>query len=307
MSYGTMALGGGAGGGGERTRRVDNRSRVFVALASVAAALLVVLVVLAPSRRTQLMAARTQSLGEEADWKPRSWSSSHVRTVMSQHLDDQTVKNIWQQPGEAWKGIDDILPTTGKYAYQENHDLNANEAKLLNYLQHARKRIHQIEKRLPEKLPSGKLGKEVEKMKVTMEAQDNGLYSIEQQLRHEKVIKAKAPSSMLSQTATPKASRRVFVDEAMYGEGIQGDIRSQGHKERSWSRKQAANDMNKYFNKLNKQILSKSGYKWSTTQKPGEMDRYFKFLNKRDNKIESQHKNILRREGYFQTHPDEAK
>uniref|UniRef100_A0A7S0EXR4 Uncharacterized protein n=1 Tax=Hanusia phi TaxID=3032 RepID=A0A7S0EXR4_9CRYP len=302
MSYGTMAV-----GGGETARRTERKTKVMASLASVAAMTLVVFVVLAHSRRSALLAARTQSLGEEADWKPSRWNPSHVRMVVSQNLDDQSVKNIWRKPGEAWKGIDDILPTNGRYAYEENHDMNANAAKLLNYLQHARKQIHKVQEKFPKNLPSGKLGNEVEKMKVTMEAQDNGFYSIEQQLLHEKRMRAKAPSSMLAQASAPKATRRVFEDEAMYGEGIVGDIRSQGHKERSWSRKQASKDMNKYFDKLNKQILSKSGYKWSTKNQAGDMDRYFQYLNKRDNKLESQHKKILKQDGYYHIHPEEAK
>ncbi len=47
-----------------------------------------------------------------------------------------------------------------------------------------------------------------------------------------------------------QADGRVYEDDALYGEGILGDIKSQGHKKARWSADSAKKDMKKYFSKL---------------------------------------------------------
>lgn len=47
-----------------------------------------------------------------------------------------------------------------------------------------------------------------------------------------------------------QGENRVYVDDALYGEGIAGDIRSLGHHEAHWDARGARNDMKLYFSKL---------------------------------------------------------
>ncbi len=51
-------------------------------------------------------------------------------------------------------------------------------------------------------------------------------------------------------TTHGQVAGRVYQDDALYGEGILGDIKSQGHKASSWSAHSAKSDMKKYFSKL---------------------------------------------------------
>ena len=135
--------------------------------------------------------------------------------------------------------------------------MNGNMAKLMNYMKHARNELKTIEAHLPQNDKSKFKRKEEKKIKMTLDSERNGLYQIKRQLNNERNAYDKSTPQMLAQqpqaaqqpktvkqpkatqqpTAAqqPKAAtvplkaaqKRVFVDDALYGEGIQGDIRSQ--------------------------------------------------------------------------------
>eukprot|EP00291_Cryptomonas_curvata_P019548 CAMPEP_0172169694 /NCGR_PEP_ID=MMETSP1050-20130122/10847_1 /TAXON_ID=233186 /ORGANISM="Cryptomonas curvata, Strain CCAP979/52" /LENGTH=188 /DNA_ID=CAMNT_0012840779 /DNA_START=1 /DNA_END=563 /DNA_ORIENTATION=+ len=103
--------------------------------------------------------ATLSQLGEDADWHVGSWSQQHLKAVSAGEVGPTTVKNIWRSKDEAWKGIDDILPTGGGFHYQINHVLNANEAKLVDFVKMARTQIAATISKLPTAVPAS-LGKE---------------------------------------------------------------------------------------------------------------------------------------------------
>lgn len=163
---------------------------------------------------------------------------------------------IWHSKKQAWAGIDRILPTGGRFGYEEYHNINGNMAKLANYMKHARNEMKTIEAHLPQH-QKGFKGKEERKVKLTLDGERNGLYEVERELQGEHSVYDKSAPQMLAQQTSPKkGKKRVFVDNALYGEGIVGDIRSQGHHSRKWSRKGAEADMDKYYDNLNKNVHS---------------------------------------------------
>ena len=174
-------------------------------------------------------------------------------------MDPTSVKGIWHSKKQAWAGIDRILPTGGRFGYEEYHNINGNQAKLANYMKHAENEIKTIEAHLPEH-DKGFQGKEERKIKLTLDGERNGLDEVEQELGDEHVARDKSAPQMLAQLAQPPAhprarqAGRVYADNVLYGEGIQGDIRSQGHHSRKWSRKGAEKDMDKYFDSLQAQV-----------------------------------------------------
>ena len=234
-------------------------------------------------------------------------------------MDPTSVKGIWHSKKQAWAGIDRILPTGGRFGYEEYHNINGNQAKLANYMKHAENEIKTIEAHLPEH-DKGFQGKEERKIKLTLDGERNGLDEVEQELGDEHVARDKSAPQMLAQLAQPPAhprarqAGRVYADNVLYGEGIQGDIRSQGHHSRKWSRKGAEQDMDKYFNSLQGQV--DPAKRMALEQKKGvhvwkkragdEMDEYLGNLQARSSEKEQQHQALLKREGYYHTHPEEA-
>ena len=184
-------------------------------------------------------------------------NAEHKVDVEGQRVDSMSAHNIWHTKKEAWAGIDKILPTGGRFGYEEYHNVNGNMAKLMNYMKHARNELKTIEAHLPQNDKSKFKRKEEKKLKMTLDSERNGLYQIKRQLNNERNAYDKSTPQMLAQqpkaaqqpktvqqpkatqqpTAAqqPKAAtvplkaaqKRVFVDDALYGEGIQGDIRSQ--------------------------------------------------------------------------------
>ncbi len=57
--------------------------------------------------------ATLSQLGQDDDWHVGSWSQQHLKAVSAGEVGPTTVKNIWRSKDQAWKGIDDILPTGG--------------------------------------------------------------------------------------------------------------------------------------------------------------------------------------------------
>jgi len=164
----------------------------------------------------------------------------------------------------------------GTGRYEEYHNINGNVAKLENYMKHARNELKTIEAHLPQN-GKGFKGKEEHKIKLTLDGERNGLTSIKHELEGEHVVYDKSTPQMLAQQqvqrdVVPKHTKRVYVDEALYGEGIQGDMRSQGHHARKWSRKGAESDMDKYYAHLQSKVHA---VKQPWAKRAGdEMDEY---------------------------------
>ncbi len=88
-------------------------------------------------------------------------------------VDETSVHNIWHNTKQvlltaspsvleketltrclqAWAGIDNILPTGGRYGYEDNHYMPADGAKLMDFMHHAKKEIARMEKKLPAGVP----------------------------------------------------------------------------------------------------------------------------------------------------------
>mmetsp|Transcript_22113 Transcript_22113/g.44497 ORF Transcript_22113/g.44497 Transcript_22113/m.44497 type:complete len:331 (-) Transcript_22113:100-1092(-) len=259
-----------------------------------------------------LQKARTQQLGEDADWDVKKWSKHHLRYVEGGAVDGTSVHNIWHNKKQAWAGIDDILPTGGRYGYESNHWMPADGAKLLGFVHHAKKEIANMEAKLPANVPKDEAKEEGEVMGV-LDKDLTGLANIKGELYQPKHSAAqKARSQMLAE-----AQRRVYVDDALYGEGIVGDIKSQGHKSHMWSRKAAESDMDAYYDHLNAQIRADNSVRHrvqslSHAGKPPvgsneDLDNYFNNLDEAAATKHAEHKHILDQEGYFHTHPQEHK
>jgi len=254
-------------------------------------------------------------LGQDADWDVKSWTPEHKIDVEASRVDPTSVHGIWHSKKQAWAGIDRILPTGGRFGYEEYHNVNGNMAKLANYMKHARNELKTIEAHLPEK-DKGFKGKEERKIKLTLDGERNGLDEVERDLSSEKHAYDKSAPQMLAQVTKPRArqGKRVFADNALYGEGIVGDIKSQGHHSRTWSRKGAAADMDKYFDSLKSQVDSKhmayarpkKGVHVWKKRVGDEMDEYLDDLQARSADKKEQHQALLKREGYFHTHPEES-
>ena len=205
--------------------------------------------------------------------------AEHAIDVKASRVDATSVHNIWHSKKQAWAGIDRILPTGGRFGYEEYHNVNGNMAKLQNYMRHARNEIKTIEAHLPQ-ADRGFKRKEEQKVKLTLDGERNGLTEIKHELNGETSVYDRSTPQMLVQVKPRAARKRVYADDALYGEGIVGDIKSQvraftahvetilsycaawateglcyqGHHERKWSRKGAAADMNAYYAKLNKKV-----------------------------------------------------
>jgi len=70
---------------------------------------------------------------------------------------------------------------------------------------------------------------EEQKIKLTLDGERNGLTEIKNELNGETSVYDRSTPQMLAQLkSAPRAARkRVFADDALYGEGIVGDIKSQ--------------------------------------------------------------------------------
>lgn len=60
-------------------------------------------------------------------------STKHKLRVGSSQVDKASIKNIWANKNQAWKGIDSILPTGGRYAYEIDHQHTADQSHMLQY------------------------------------------------------------------------------------------------------------------------------------------------------------------------------
>ena len=206
--------------------------------------------------------------------------TEHAIDVKASRVDATSVHGIWHSKKQAWAGIDRILPTGGRFGFEEYHNINGNMAKLENYMKHARNELKTIEAHLPQ-TDKGAKGKDEQKIKLTLDGERNGLFEIKKELNGEHAVYDKSTPQMLAQQ--PKAlkskaasHKRVYMDNALYGEGIQGDIKSQGHHARKWSRKGANADMNKYYASLAKKVHM---VKSSWHKRAGdEMDEYMNDL-----------------------------
>eukprot|EP00960_Hanusia_phi_P025956 745995-Hanusia_phi.AAC.1 len=104
--------------------------------------------------------ARTTIL---ADVPAHKWSKQHYRDVAVSKVDKQTVNGIWHNEDEAWKGIDEVLPTDTPYSYQLAHVGKGEEAKMEAFLSHAYKQLSNIKKALHQRSDSNsKADKELE-------------------------------------------------------------------------------------------------------------------------------------------------
>jgi len=248
-------------------------------------------------------------LGQDKDWHVHTWTPEHAIDVKASRVDATSVHNIWHSKKQAWAGIDRILPTGGRFGYEEYHNVNGNMAKLQNYMRHARNEIKTIEAHLPQ-ADRGFKRKEEQKVKLTLDGERNGLTEIKHELNGETSVYDRSTPQMLAQVKPRAARKRVYADDALYGEGIVGDIKSQGHHERKWSRKGAAADMNAYYAKLNKKVWTHPA-KSPTAQlhwkkRAGdEMDEYLDSLTARSAQKKQMHDKLLKQEGYYHTHPEE--
>jgi len=168
--------------------------------------------------------ARYQQLGEDRDWDVHHWSKSHLRDVEGGAVDKTSVHNIWHSKKQAWAGIDQILPTGGQYGYESNHYMPANAAKMLDFIKHTKHEVARIEARLPPKVPKGEAKEEAE-VKDVLDGDMKEVATIKDNLMGEKPHRAAA--SRPTMLATRKSAGRVYVDDALYGEGIVGDVKSQ--------------------------------------------------------------------------------
>lgn len=241
-------------------------------------------------------------LGQDADWNVKGWTPEHAIDVKASRVDSTSVHGIWHSKKQAWAGIDRILPTGGRFGYEEYHNVNGNMAKLQNYMKHARNELKTIEAHLPQN-GQGFKGKEERKIKLTLDGERNGLFEIKHELAGERSVYDKSTPQMLAQQKQAPKRGRVFVDDALYGEGIQGDIRSEGHHARKWSRKGAVSDMDKYYAHLQSKVhMVKKGW---AKRSGDEMDEYMHDLQERSAQKQLEHSKLLKREGYYHTHPEE--
>mmetsp|Transcript_7955 Transcript_7955/g.19338 ORF Transcript_7955/g.19338 Transcript_7955/m.19338 type:complete len:310 (+) Transcript_7955:27-956(+) len=270
------------------------------------------------------------ALGQDADWGVKGWSTKHARSVMQNAVDKTTVKGIWHAPNQAWAGIDDILPTGGRFGYEEAHGMNANEAKLRGFMKHARKELRSLEAHVPKNLPQGERkaaakamalikGDEAALGKITKEFPMHGTRATRarpQMLAAQAAKAAKAQQAVAPKVAAPAAGR-VYVDEAMYGEGIVGDIKSEGHKARAWSKKAADANMDAYYHSLAVRPNLKQAAQWgaslsSSNSNPkvegsnANFANYFKTLDAEAVQKTRAHNKRLERDGYFKNHPEEV-
>lgn len=214
---------------------------------------------------------------------------------------------------QAWAGIDRILPTGGQYGYQSTHYANANQAQLVNWMDHAKRQVKRIEAAIP-KEDGKQASKEVAQLKAILDKQRSQIASVEKHLKEEDLAMDKSSVQMLTQkSSAPKKAARVYDDNAMWGEGIQGDMKAQGHHAR-WSAKGAAKDMNKYYAKLQGQNVQElAAHHQSLRMEPDQygsnnwMDRQFEKLDANDLMKKQNHAKILAQEHYFEHHPFEHK
>eukprot|EP00285_Hemiselmis_virescens_P011613 CAMPEP_0173391618 /NCGR_PEP_ID=MMETSP1356-20130122/18489_1 /TAXON_ID=77927 ORGANISM="Hemiselmis virescens, Strain PCC157" /NCGR_SAMPLE_ID=MMETSP1356 /ASSEMBLY_ACC=CAM_ASM_000847 /LENGTH=370 /DNA_ID=CAMNT_0014349277 /DNA_START=8 /DNA_END=1120 /DNA_ORIENTATION=- len=277
------------------------------------------------ARSVLLEVARRQQLGEDKDWNVKSWSAHHRTDVALGRMDAATTRNIWSgKQGEAWKGIDDILPTGGRYAYEEDHQHNAKDAKMLLFLKAAEGKVAAMEKAVPTKGVSKNDAKLVKKTMAVLEHDARALKAFEMRVRyppkasHHASNSDEAAPQMLSQATLAAAhgskhqEGRVFEDDALYGEGIQGDIKSQGHHEAAWNAASSQKDMNRYFSSLSAadtahlaEAHARSGVlPWGGNDKG--LHGYWASLAQRGAAQEGMHQDILRRDGYYEQHPFES-
>ena len=242
-------------------------------------------------------------VGQDRDWDVKGWTPEHKINVEASRVDATSVHNIWHSKKQAWAGIDRILPTGGRFGYEEYHNENGNQAKLLNYVKHARHELKTIEAHLP--VDRGARGQEENTIARTLDAERNGLLEVKREIESEKTVIDKARPQILAQRR-PKPSARVYADNALFGEGIVGDIQSQGHHARKWSRKGAEKNMNAYFDRLNLKLHKPKAHGWHK-RAGDEMDEYMHELDARDHSKAVFHDALLKQEGYYHTHPFEKK
>jgi len=246
-------------------------------------------------------------LGEDADFDVKTWSKQHRVNVGDGHLDRASVKSIWSSPNKAWKGIDSILPTGGRYGYEEDHSHTADQAKMLHFLEGAKKQVARMRAAMPKGAPT----KEAREAEAVLDGEEKAISSAEIQVSgvHSAADAQKGGAQMLAQQ---KSQGRVFIDNALYGEGIEGDIESRGHHTARWNAHGAAADMKSYFNKLRmatdgREAADRSrhpGVKpWGGNDKG--MHGYWKKLAHRIESQDETHKDILAKDGYFHDHPFE--
>mmetsp|Transcript_42982 Transcript_42982/g.67401 ORF Transcript_42982/g.67401 Transcript_42982/m.67401 type:complete len:309 (+) Transcript_42982:2-928(+) len=291
--------------------RPSHRLVALTAISAVAAAVLIISAVhTSRPARTSLL-ERTTKLGEDKDWDVSSWDAKHLKNVEQEQVDKISAHNIWKNPKQAWSGIDRILPTGGQYGYQSTHYVNSNQAQLVNWMDHAKRQVKRIEAQIPKKVSKDDT-KEVQQLRAILEKQKAQLASVEDTLKHEDKAMDKSPTQILSQKAKVHRAR-VYDDNAMWGEGIQGDIRSQGHHER-WTAKGAESDMDKYYARLQgknlKELATHHQVLKFEPQHYGSnnwMDRQFEKLDARDLMKQQQHAKILKQDGYYAQHPFEHK
>jgi hypothetical protein len=235
---------------------------------------------------------------------------------MGNGVDQTSVKGIWKNPKQAWAGIDDILPTGGRFGYEEAHTMNANEAKLLGFMKHARKELRTLEAEVPKNL-SPKEQKEAARAVALLKAEEARMKQIKGDFGG--VVMHRSRPQMLAAAkgaAAKKPAGRVYVDEAMYGEGIAGDMRSEGHKEKRWNKHAADKDMDAYY----RQLAAKPEAQvraWGATLAAGNgnptvegsnanFDAYLDELDKQALAKHVAHNRRLEHDAYYKHHPEEV-
>ncbi|MGB1602940.1 MAG: hypothetical protein ACPIOQ_59970, partial [Promethearchaeia archaeon] len=125
-------------------------------------------------------------VGQDSDWDVKGWTPEHKINVEASRVDATSVHNIWHSKKQAWAGIDRILPTGGRFGYEEYHNVNGNQAKLLNYVKHARHELKTIEAHLP--VDRGARGQEENTIARTLDAERNGLLEVKREIQSEKSV-----------------------------------------------------------------------------------------------------------------------
>ena len=115
-------------------------------------------------------------------------------------LDKASVKSIWHSPTSAWKGIDDILPTGGRYGFEVDHQHTHAQAGMLHFLKQADLEIKSLEKALPQDT-SADTQKELSQARAVLDGEDRSIQAAEARVENNPrgTATKSATAQMLSQ------------------------------------------------------------------------------------------------------------
>uniref|UniRef100_A0A7S4L1I5 Uncharacterized protein n=1 Tax=Guillardia theta TaxID=55529 RepID=A0A7S4L1I5_GUITH len=182
--------------------------------------------------------ARTTIL---ADVPAHEWSKHHYRDVAASKMDQQTVNGIWYDKDEAWKGIDEVLPTDTPYSYQLAHVGKGEESKMEAFLSHAYKQLSSLKKALRQ--VKGEKSADDKELEGILSQGESALKKIE------KHVWADTANAEYRKQVNDKMHMRATSKTMLRSMNLPQNHASSKHYE---SAEKAANDLNKYFDKLDK-------------------------------------------------------